>query len=504
MKDKEKTMDQIPNSYGAYEDDEREISIRDLLYYVLRHWRSIFLIAVVACILLGGFKVVQGLHALGSTDITEDQKTYERALQEYTISKTRLEEQAEDLAQAMEDKGVYHENSILMNLDPKAAYKSTLTYLVNDTNDAESTVQSIETGLIKNQRVNSILGSYASLIQNGTILREVQEELGTKLDYKYLAELVYVQADYQAKLLHITALGESEEQVSAISDALEESLQEENAKISEAVAPHQLRLISSYSGKDAGTSILIGSVPEDGKNKDTTYQTSIEALQKQDAQEDADLQNQLLDCNKQLSELEKPTAPVGVSKTSALKESMKFAALGFVIGAFLVAAYYGLRYLLSGKLMAYDDLRDYYGLFVLAEYHAPICKKPNAFDRWIDHLNGITEEKSSRDAAYHLAAANIQAQMGTIEKAKLLFVGTAEKKEFNEAISAMEQKLQSAGIETIAAGNVNTEASAIQQLENADQVILIEQLGVTRQQDLEQELQMLRKLGKEILGVIAL
>ena len=231
-------MYQNQNTYMSYEDDEREISIRDLLYYVLRHWRSIFLVSVVACILLGSFKVVQGLHALGRTDITEDQKTYERALQEYTISKTRLEEQAEDLAQAMEDKGVYHENSILMNLDPKAAYKSTLTYLVNDVNDAESIVQGTGTGLIKNQKVNSILGSYASLIQNGTILREVQEKLKTKLDYRYLAELVYVQADYQAKLLHITALGESEDQVSAIRAALEESLQDENVKIGEAVAPH--------------------------------------------------------------------------------------------------------------------------------------------------------------------------------------------------------------------------------------------------------------------------
>ncbi|HBP24936.1 MAG TPA: hypothetical protein DD632_05995 [Oribacterium sp.] len=314
-----------------------------------------------------------------------------------------------------------------------------------------------------------------------------------------------MQADYQAKLLHITALGESEDQVSAIRAALEESLQDENVKIGEAVAPHQLKLISSYSGKDAGTSILIGSVPEDGKaNEDDSYQTSIEVLQAQNAKADADLQTQLLDCHEQLSKLEKPTAPVGASKTSALKEGVKFAILGFVIGAFLVAAYYGLRYLLNGKLMNCDDLSDYYGLLVLAEYHAPICRKPNALDRWIDHMNGIREEKSSREAVYNLAAANIQAQMGTPQKAKLLFVGNAEKREFNDATTAMEQKLQSAGIETIAAGNVNTEASAIQKLENADQVVLIEQLGVTRPQDLEKELQTLRKLGKEILGVMTL
>lgn len=505
MNYKEKSMEQNPNNYGAYEDDGREISIRDLLYYVLRHWRSIFLVAVVGCVLLGGFKVGQGLRTFGSTDITEDQTTYERALREYTISKTRLEEQAENLAQAMEDKGVYHENSILMNLDPKAAYTSILTYLVNDVNDAESIVQSTETGLIKNQKVNSILGSYASLIQNGTILREVQEELGTKLDYKYLAELVYVQADYQAKLLHITVLGENEDQVSAISTALEKNLQEENAKIADAVESHQLKLISSYSGKDAGPNILIGSIPEDGKtNDDTSYQTSIESLQAQDAKADADLQTQLLDCNEQLSKLEKPTAPVGVSKKSVLMEGIKFAVLGFVFGAFCVMAYYVFQYLFNGRLMSSEEMSDYYGLSVLAEYREPICKHPNAIDRWVNYMNGITDEKTSRETGYALAAANIKAQMETDGNTQLLLIGNAEMREICAMASSIGQELHEAGIEVIAVGNMNVDVSAIAKLKDANRVVLIEQLGVSRQQDIQKELQTLRKLGKEILGVITL
>ena len=497
-------MDQYPNTYKPNEEDS-EIDLRDLLYYILRQWRRIFVCALVFCVLLGGFKLVKGFSMLKSTDTVENQKSYQSELDAYNITKSRLEDQIEELTQSIQDKGEYHEQSILMNLNPDAAYKSSLTYIVNASRDDALVENSKELHPVINRRMNSALGAYASLIQNGSILSDVQEKLATTLSKKYLAELVYVQTDYQAKLLHVTVVGETREQVQAITDAVEEGLQNVNASITTPVADYHLSLLSSYIGDDAGTNIPIETIPEEGTNEnDAIYQTSIEALQKNYMTSVADMQEQLSTCKEQLNKLEEPSAPAGISRNSVLKEGVKYAVLGAVAGAFLMALFYAMRYLLSGKLLSADYLNDNYGLMVLADYHPSIKEDPHPIDKLIDQMTGISDEKRSLEGVYTLGAANILAQLSATKTSKVLLIGNAAANDFYTAANALSQKLSVAGVEAVIAGNVNADASAVQKLKDAEPVVLIEQCGVSRQQEIQKELQMLRKLGKEIIGAIVL
>ena len=216
-------MDQYQNM--KFQDDEIEINLLDLLHYILRRWRSVLVCAVLLCVLLGGFKVVKGISTLGSTDLKEDQKTYESQLEGYTLSKEQFENQIKELTQSIQNKADYYEHSVLMKLDPKTAYRGTLTFVVADAGEVPAAEANQELNLAIDRKLNSVLGSYAALIQNGTILRDVQNESSAKLDQKYLAELMYTQIDYQSKLLHITVLGEDEPQVQSISEAIVQGLQ---------------------------------------------------------------------------------------------------------------------------------------------------------------------------------------------------------------------------------------------------------------------------------------
>lgn len=498
-------MDQYNNTYVTREDDESEISLMHLLYYVLLHWRFLLAGAMVFCIMLGGFKLVKGLGALESVDLKKDQQTYERALNEYSISKDRLEKQAEELTRALENQGKYHDESILMNLDPENAYKSTLTYVVNDVSDLHSLPNDSESIFAVNRKINSVIGAYVSLIQNGSILRDVQNELGSKMDQKYLAELVYVQADYQSKLIQITTLGENQDEAKAISDAVNRGVQSASGDLMNVVGTHRLQLLSSYVGSYAGTSIQVGSIPEDGgSSKDASYQISIESLQNDYTKTVTELQNQLLDCNKQLDELEHPTAPEGISQKSVLKEAIEYGAIGFIGGTVLIALAYMIQYILGGKLMDCDELKDHYGILLLGDYHAPLYARPNAVDKWIARINGITEEKQNLENIYALGAAHIITQIGAGETSRILLVGNAKVKDFESASSALSERLRQAGIDVTVAGNVNECVSAIEKLKEAEHVVLVEQCGVSRQQDIQKELLVLRKLSKKIVGAIVL
>lgn len=498
-------MNQYDNTYITNEDDKSELSLLHLLYYVLQHWRSLLAGAFVFCILLGGFKLVKGLGALESVDLKKDQQTYERALKEYTICKESLEKQAEELTMALEDQGKYHDESILMNLDPENAYKSTLTYAVNDVSDIQSVPANVDSLFVVNRKINSVLGAYVSLMQDGSILRDVQNELGSKIDQKYLAELVYVQADYQSKLIHITTLGENQDEAKAISDAVNSEVQAASGDLMNVVGTHRLQLVSSYVGSYAGMSIQVGSIPEDGAgSKDATYLTSIESLQKDYMNTVTDLQNQMIDCNKQLVELEEPTAPEGISRKSVQKEAVKYGAIGFIGGMFLIALVYMMQYIFGGKLMDCDELNDHYGILLLGDYHAPLHARPNAVDKWIARINGITEGKQDLENVYALGVAHIMAQLGMGETAGILLVGNAKEKDFESASSALSERLRPAGIDVTVVGNVNECACAVEKLKEAEQIVLIEQCGVSRQQDIQKELLTLRKLEKKIIGAIVL
>ena len=418
--------------------------------------------------------------------------------------KSQLEGQADELAQAIKENEDYQHQSILMNLNPNAAYKSILTYAVNDIEDASWTASDMETRFVTNSKINSIIGSYASLVQNGTILHNVQKEIGTQVDKKYLAELIYVQADYQSNLLHITVFGDNKKQVQTISDAIEKEIKNAELKISSAAGEHRLELISSYIGNDVDTSVLIGSIPEYGRSEDASYQTSIEKLQRNEADIVTDLQNQLMSCNNQLNELKEPTEPEGTSRGAIVKSSIKFGILGFIIGAFVMAYFYVLLYVGCGKLMSSDEIQDTYMIPVMATYKAPKCKHPNAIDKFINRIYDISDNKSCLREVYTLAASNVLAHLEKVESAKILFVGNADAETFDCTVAEMREKLSDLGVEVIAAGNINENGDAIQKLQKAEKIVLIEQVGVSRKKDIKRELQTLRGLKKEIVGAIVL
>ena len=157
---KEIYMDQY-QKISFNEEDESEISLRDLLYHILRQWRVIFVSAIFFCIVLGGLKLVKGFNELKSNDMTNNQEEYESELEEYTINKTHLQDQIKVLTQSIQKKGEYHDQSVLMNLNPDAVYQSTLTYIVNAMKDDALVENDKGIHPVINQRMNSVLGTYA-------------------------------------------------------------------------------------------------------------------------------------------------------------------------------------------------------------------------------------------------------------------------------------------------------------------------------------------------------
>ena len=490
-------------TFPLNKDKENKINFSDLIYYILIHWRVILLGAIIAGLLLFGCDLIKGFNSLESQNHLETQKAYERSYEEYRIMKTQLEDQLVELTQAIKEKEDYQHQSILMNLNPNTAYKSKLTYVVNDIADTQAFTD-LESSKTAKYTINSILGSYASLIREGEVLQNISKKINTEIDEKYINELVYVQVDYQSKLLHITVLGDDKKQAQDISDAIEKEIQDANLKINKALGFHRLELISSYIGNDADTSILIGAIPTDGKNENGSYQTSIENMQEDNSAVISDLQNQLINCNNQLNELEEPIEPKEASRDTVIKRGIKFGVIGFIVGAVLVAYCFALKYVACGKLMTSDEMQEDYGIPVLMKYKAPKRINPNLIDKLINCGFGITESSSCLQERFDLAVANVLARIEKTDNVKILFIGNANVCVFESAVSSMAETLNTDGIEVISAGNINENENAVRKLPSAEKIVLIEQTGVSRKKDIKKELLTLRDLKKEIVGAIVL
>ena len=115
----------------SYQNYEQEIDLKDLMFAVLRRWRPIILIAIIFALLLGGFKAVRGLGQMKDAEyVASKQQEYDNSMDQYEMSKERLEKEIENIKASLESQNDYMENSVLMNINPYDEYTTAVSFYV--------------------------------------------------------------------------------------------------------------------------------------------------------------------------------------------------------------------------------------------------------------------------------------------------------------------------------------------------------------------------------------
>ena len=71
---------------------EREIDIKDAVFYLLYHWRSILVGALIGLILLAGYKYIS-FDTTPVSEVSEEQKAYDREVKMYKLNKASYDTQ---------------------------------------------------------------------------------------------------------------------------------------------------------------------------------------------------------------------------------------------------------------------------------------------------------------------------------------------------------------------------------------------------------------------------
>lgn len=457
---------------------EQEIDLKDLMFAVLRRWRPIIIIAVVFAVLLGGLKTVKGINQLSDEEyVKKNQDTYKMNMEQYTSTKDRLEKEIQNLQDNIESQKEYKEQSILMNINPYDEYVETATFYI-------STDYSIMPGMVYQNpnTATSILKAYMSIAQNGEMYNYVLGKMNSKMGIRYLKELVKIVPDYDNNMLDITVIGDTRKTASDVMGYIKDSIASSQENITKAIGEHENNLVD--------------------ESQFVTVDLELDKTQTEFAANTDQLDISLKEKTKELSELEEPKNSL-LSKSSVLKSAIKYAVLGGVLGAFMVVFFLCVAFLMSDKLVSEKELKRRYGIMVLGVFSKHNKKRAFAFiDRWLDKLEGTSAREMEDSRTFEVVAANAINYIEQDSIRDVILVGTVENEKLEQVHTGLAAMLGS--VELTVGGNLGKDASAIKKAASCDAVVIVEQRGNSMFSGIEQELDLVRSLGKKVIGCIVL
>ena len=199
---------------------------------------------------------------------------------------------------------------------------------------------------------------------------------------------------------------------------------------------------------------------------------------------------------------EEPQAAEGEQGESAEKaaDPVKYAAAGFLGGAFILAFWYGMGYVLSDKLREERELRERYGYYLLGT--VPRERKKRLFggidrllEKWDRGSEGITPEEACWIISINII--NLARTGGTF-----LVTGTVGIERLQELVEIISSQVENVAL--TAGADMNRTAGTLEALAECDAVILVEERGRSLRREIQKEQESIAALEKPVVGYVVL
>ena len=477
------TENQIP-----YEQEE-EINLVSLLFTVLRKYRQMAAAALVCAVLFAGVAVVKNISWNAAVQKaaeegetaprTSAQQTYEEDMVEYREAQNKRDTDVQSYNQQLRDNErsqqtvqfnidnaeEYMEKSVLNSIDPYNVYNARADLYV-------TTDYKIMPGMDYQNPdyTSSVLSAYTSLLTNHEAISAIAEQFN--MEERYMRELVSVWGDNSTRLLSISINAASEEDATAILDAVIARMNGLYETIESTVGHHSITLLSRTS--DNLTSL---------QNQMTDLQAQHDLLEQNIQKADQDL-----------AALEVPKDPGDGSPSL-----VKFAVIGFVLGVILVAGAAVVKFLSAGLVYSAKDLKSTCNLPVLGTLAGAAARKAVKLDAKLNKLEG-RPDGSRDDETVRLIAATIASRAPKADR--ILVTGDLPA----EQLSALTAQLQAADTlrsrKLTCAESVLVSSTAVLEVNAADAVVLVADCSCSRYSSVNDQKEQIARLGKTVLGCV--
>lgn len=432
--------------------------IKDFIIRILKKWRSIFVFAVLFGVLLGSGKYVQTIHS-----IKENVSNPDKELQQWKEDIKDIENSIEILQDGIYNWDDYYSNSRLMKIDSYRAERYSIVFLIKS-NSQVSTVNDS----------SSIALAYKKMADNGMFLEKVVQKSG--LDESTVKELVRVSTD--GGTVVIKGYTSEEIKTDAAAEVLFETIKSDFQ--SNYGGEYTLKKLSSgfYTGKDEELIALQDLYIANGER----YISEKSSRQR------------VLDSMETESPVEEATYE------SARNGALQFGIIGCVFGVILAVIFGLLKDFMSKKLYHEKEIQKEWNLKCFASERLLNDRKKNLIDKKIEALyTGEQLQLSESEWVEYVAARILQAPDIT---ENVYFTGSIISDEQNGRISRLVEKLKDKGIMADAGKNVVNSTDTVDELKKYSNVVLVERAGESDWVLIEEEIETLNNMNKNIAGFI--
>lgn len=468
---------------------ERIITIADLIKAIIRKLWVVVAAAVIFAAIFGGYKYVK------------DSKSASTASETTSDMKVKLSDDAQaevnnvlTIKDNLDEQQKYADNSVLMQIDPYNESQVTLQYHYSSDNKDYS---------------SDLLNSYMSYVNNGGLSSDLAEA-GVDLDVQYISELISCESNSdttgsvnsdgnnitlnsKSESFEIRIIHASKSDCEAMAEKVSACMNAYQQQLNSRVGEHTLTLVDQSYSRVVDNSIMtykydrVNSIVgmqqriKELKEKMTSDQTAVIDKYSKDTKTASD------DNISAVSEKKDADVHVSISK--------KYVLVGAVAGIVLSCLAIILLYIMRGTVNKAEDIRSLYNLRVMGELDGKKKKKGALSGK----DTGLTPQEQKE-----LLLANLKVACKKEAIEKLLISGSSIADVAVEVKDYLKTELKKEGIEVCITDSFLTSGKALEKLAEYDHVLLIEQIGSTRYEDLSAEIRICLEQQADILGTIVL
>ncbi len=449
---------------------EAEISIKGITFYILKRWKSIVVAMLVVFVGLIVLQIIKG-YAESSEEIevgsslSDSEKDYVESVYDYLTE--------------LRETNASREESLIMNLDSDDLFRTELTYMIS-VNDSEN-LEGIEL-------------AYRNYLNGFEFIGYISDR--TDIDKTDISDIVGVsyensRNESSSTVIRIVIVSGEKTISDRITDVVEDYINEKSRELSKCGYEHEVTEIgnSTYQGPNLRIqSYQLQYLQEIQARNKTILDTenSITAAQ-------YEYYESLINSSNSKDELN-DYANFPTKLFDLL--SIKYIILGMIVSLLMMFGLYFLIYIFENRLDEDDDVEGLFGTYLIGTVTG------KDFGKAIYKLRHLGRRTFDFDESIRLISTKIKMTVRNENASKIGIIGCGIEKYNAKAANGIITILKNDGINVLLIDEPIYDSSSAEMLTEVERVVLLEKAGVTFRTEIWKEMELIKKLGIKVEGLI--
>lgn len=454
------------------------ISIKEIMAVVLKRGKAILCAAIALAILLGGVQGVRGLMEANNPENTAEKvaQRNEEAMADYEKQRSILQGYIDNTLYKLEEQERYNEESLLMQLDPNNEYRCHMLMAITGVDETAFQQVYEQEGTPVDYITARIQAQYISYWNNMDMSEEFDNNPYEGVHEKYIREVVTLEKVDEGQLFLVANAPDAETAYDLCQTAYN-ALVSAYETVADASYAHELVAVNT------ATKLGVDSV--------------IAKTQFINREDKVEYEQELYEYEQQMAKLKKPSRETVPTVSGAVKDAVKWAVVGGVVGFIMACAFVWLLYILSDGV---ETSRQAEAILEVPFFGSAAGKR-DIFVRLANRFVGERQWKD-RDQAVQYIAENLKSRVYGQEKIAL--VSTLPVPAEDTGIQMLLKVMGEQGHTVVFAGKAEENPAAIAALRESNYVILAERLGTSNRAAMLHTVEQAKQLDAQVLGFITI